>query len=75
MGKTYFEFIFRIRTDDSGNLIVTRARKGDAGRYQCAARNIAATRETRPVRLRVLGKFYTMLYQCFVTEQDMLLSC
>ena len=54
----YFEFLFsRVRILESGSLFISSARKEDQGRYQCQASNLAATRETRPVRIRVLGEY------------------
>ena len=44
---------------DDGSLLVPSATKEDQGRYQCQAANLAATRETRPVRLRVLGEIHS----------------
>ena len=58
-----FPLIFRIQLDSSGSITISPVRKEDAGRYQCVARNLAATRETRPVRLRVLGTFASTLLQ------------
>ena len=49
-------FICRVRIDDQGNLVIESATKLDQGRYQCSAKNLAATRDSRPVRLRVHGK-------------------
>ncbi len=50
-------FFHRIRIEDPGTLRILSARKEDQGRYQCQASNLAATRETRTVRLRVLGEW------------------
>ena len=50
----------RIRIDDTGSLVIQRARKEDHGRYQCSAKNLAATRDTRPIRLKIHGKFYAL---------------
>ncbi len=48
--------IYRVRMDDAGNLRISPVMKDDQGRYQCRASNLAASRETKPVRLRVLGE-------------------
>ena len=42
-----------MRIDNGGNLVIYAADKSDAGRYQCAAENVASSRLSRPVRLRV----------------------
>ena len=46
----------RVFIDPRGSLVISVAVKGDQGRYQCSAKNLAATRDTRPVRLRIQGK-------------------
>ena len=43
----------RVRIDNGGNLVIYAAEKSDAGRYQCSAENVASSRLSRPVRLRV----------------------
>jgi len=48
--------LFRLRIDEDASLIIQRARKEDHGRYQCSAKNLVATRDSRPVRLKVFGK-------------------
>ena len=48
--------VFRVSIDDSGNLVIESASKLDQGRYQCSAKNLAITKDSRPVRLRVHGK-------------------
>ena len=48
----------RVKIDGSGNLVVQKAENGDQGRYQCSAENVAATRVSNPVRVRVQGKFF-----------------
>ena len=45
----------RVFIDPRGSLVISVAVKGDQGRYQCSAKNLAATRDTRPVRLRIHG--------------------
>ena len=55
MENTYTIYC-RVRIDDQGNLVIESATKLDQGRYQCSAKNLAATRDSRPVRLRVHGK-------------------
>ena len=62
MGQLYYFknaslLLFRVNIDDSGNLVIESASKLDQGRYQCSAKNLAITRDSRPVRLRVHGKF------------------
>ena len=59
--------LYRVRIDDSGNLVIESASKLDQGRYQCSAKNLAVTRDSRPVRLRVHGKFFLYLIRprCF----------
>ena len=52
-----FCFDFRVRIDEQGNLVIESASKLDQGRYQCSASNLAATRDSRPVRLRVHGEY------------------
>ena len=42
-----------MRIDNGGNLVIYAAEKSDAGRYQCSAENVASSRLSRPVRLRV----------------------
>ena len=42
--------------ESGGTLRISPVRKEDQGRYQCRATNLAAVRETRTARLRVLGK-------------------
>ena len=50
-------FDYRVRIDEQGNLVIESASKLDQGRYQCSASNLAATRDSRPVRLRVHGEY------------------
>ena len=50
-------FHFRVKIDDAGSLVIRYARKEDHGRYQCSAKNLAATRDSRPIRLKVHGKY------------------
>ena len=47
----------RIAIDADGNLNIKRLVKDDNGRYQCSAENLASSRITKAVRLRVLGEF------------------
>lgn len=46
----------RIKIDEEGNLVIARAQKKDQGRYQCTAENMAGSRTSRPMRLKVHGK-------------------
>jgi len=46
----------RIKIDESGNLVIIRAEKKDQGRYQCSAENAAASKITKPIRLKVHGE-------------------
>lgn len=46
---------FRIRVDESGNLVFAKLLSSDEGRYQCLAQNVVATRETSSVLLSVHG--------------------
>ncbi len=46
----------RIKIDEAGNLVIYKAEKKDQGRYQCTAENIAATKISKPIRLKVHGK-------------------
>ena len=55
LNQTPNNFVFRIRIDEIGSLVVQRVRKEDQGRYQCSAKNLAATRDSRPVRLKIHG--------------------
>ena len=59
-----FSFHSRVRIDDVGSLVIQYARKEDHGRYQCSAKNLAATRDSRPIRLKVHGKFKTFPCCC-----------
>ena len=52
-----FSFIYRVKIDDVGSLVIQYVRKEDHGRYQCSAKNLAATRDSRPIRLKVHGEF------------------
>lgn len=36
--------------------MISSALKDDQGRYQCSAKNLAASRDTRPVRLKIHGE-------------------
>ena len=47
---------FRVIIDKDGNLVISSAIKDDQGRYQCSAKNLAASRDTRPVRLKIHGE-------------------
>ena len=51
-----FSFIYRVKIDDVGSLVIQYVRKEDHGRYQCSAKNLAATRDSRPIRLKVHGE-------------------
>ena len=53
-----FSFIYRIKIDDVGSLVIQYVRKEDHGRYQCSAKNLAATRDSRPIRLKVHGELH-----------------
>ena len=46
----------RIKIDEAGNLVIYKAEKKDQGRYQCTAENIAASKISKPIRLKVHGK-------------------
>ena len=52
----------RIKIDESGNLVIYKAQKKDQGRYQCTAENVASTRTSKPMRLKVHGKFNKILH-------------
>ncbi|XP_040567961.1 immunoglobulin superfamily DCC subclass member 4-like [Lepeophtheirus salmonis] len=68
----------RIRIDDSGSLVVQNVRKRDNGRYQCSAKNIAGTRDSRPVRLKVHEPPYFIsrpLDTTALAGDDVLLNC
>ena len=54
----FFHFLlnYRVRIDDAGSLVIQYVRKEDHGRYQCSAKNLAATRDSRPIRLKVHGE-------------------
>ena len=45
-----------MRIEDDGSLVIARTIKDDVGRYQCSASNVAAVKESRPIRLRMHGK-------------------
>lgn len=45
--------------DESGDLIIRHVLASDAGKYQCVATNMAASRETPAVSLNVYGKIST----------------
>ena len=58
-------FIFRVKIDDAGSLVIQYVRKEDHGRYQCSAKNLAATRDSRPIRLKVHGELDNLfLHSC-----------
>ncbi|KAF2358373.1 Fibronectin type III [Trinorchestia longiramus] len=46
----------RYRVNPTGELVITRARVGDSGRYTCTARNAYASRTSPPATLTVLVK-------------------
>ena len=48
----------RIKIDESGNLVIYKAQKKDQGRYQCTAENVASTKTSKPMRLKVHGKYH-----------------
>ena len=48
----------RISITYNGHLRISSLRKSDEGKYQCAASNMAAVRDSRPVRLHILRKFF-----------------
>ena len=57
----------RISITYNGHLRISSLRKIDEGKYQCAASNMAAVRDSRPVRLHILRKFsndYKRLFGC-----------
>ena len=59
----------RIKIDESGNLVIYKAQKKDQGRYQCTAENVASTKTSKPMRLKVHGKYHlnifaTLYYFC-----------
>ena len=56
----------RIKIDESGNLVIYKAQKKDQGRYQCTAENIASTRTSKPMRLKVHGKLFLHLHECLL---------
>ena len=47
----------RIKIDERGNLVIYKAQKKDQGRYQCTAENVASTKTSKPMRLKVHGKY------------------
>ena len=46
----------RISITYNGHLRISSLIKSDEGKYQCAASNMAAIRDSRPVRLHILRK-------------------
>ena len=48
----------RISITYNGHLRISSLRKSDEGKYQCAASNMAAVRDSRPVRLHILRKLF-----------------
>ena len=52
----------RIKIDESGNLVIYKAQKKDQGRYQCTAENVASTKTSKPMRLKVHGKYHLNIY-------------
>ena len=50
----------RISITYNGHLRISSLRKSDEGKYQCAASNMAAVRDSRPVRLHILRKFFNL---------------
>ena len=47
----------RIKIDESGNLVIYKAQKKDQGRYQCTAENVASSKTSKPMRLKVHGMY------------------
>ncbi len=68
ISSNYSKKIHRIRIDESGSLVIQRVRKEDHGRYQCSAKNLAATRDSRPVRLKIHGKSIFFRYRNFFNK-------
>ena len=52
----------RIKIDESGNLVIYKAQKKDQGRYQCTAENVASTKTSKPMRLKVHGKYHFIIF-------------
>ena len=70
--------IGRFALTDDGNLVVDEVKAADAGDYSCVVENIAGTRQSPPITLRVLSA-PTMLVAphdiTALTEDNIVLEC
>ena len=59
-------FFLRMVINSSGHLRIRGLSSSDEGLYVCVAANLAGSRESRPVRLKILSEFWNLFlfYMC-----------